>query len=141
MVLVLKAVLIMELLADTKAAHLLGGFKECMSFAYRICRSCMITKDEVQSRFTESDCVLRMPKEHFEECRKLTGLSNDPCFINTGINRLSILEEITEFSVVNGLPHDIMHDIFEGVANYELEYFLCCCLEEKLLPLQNLINV
>ena len=45
---------LLAFLADTKAAHLLGGFKESMSFAYRICRSCMITKDEAQSCFRES---------------------------------------------------------------------------------------
>ena len=98
----------------------------------------MITKDEAQSCFRESDCVLRTPEEHFEECQKLTGLSNYPCSINSGIYRLSILEEIPEFSVVNGLPHDIMHDIFEGVAYYELKYILCYCFQEKLFTVTEL---
>ena len=81
---------------------------------------------------------MRTSEENFEECQKLTGLSNDPCSINSGINRLSILEEIPEFSVVNGLPHDTMHDIFEGVANYELKYFFCYCLQEKLFTVTEL---
>lgn len=41
-----------------------------------------------------------------------------------GINRTSVLEEVPGFSVINGLPHDVMHDLFEGVVKYELSLFL-----------------
>ena len=122
---------LLAFLADTKAAHLLGGFKESMSFANRICRSCMATTTDVQSCIKESDCILRTPEVHFDDCQKLTGQANDPHSVRTGINRLSILEEVPEFSVVNGLPHDIMHDLFEGVVNYELKYFMSYCLDQK----------
>ena len=40
---------LLAFLADTPAAHLVGGFKGSMSFAYRICRTCMITKDSAQT--------------------------------------------------------------------------------------------
>ena len=45
-------------LADNLAAHLIGGFKESMSFSLRICRTCMITPDLMQlnRHFTESNC-------------------------------------------------------------------------------------
>ena len=45
-------------LADTLAIHALGGFKESMSFAYRICRSCMATTEQIQSDFHESNFEL-----------------------------------------------------------------------------------
>ena len=37
-------------IADTPAAGLVGGFKEGVGGAYRSCRSCMITCDQLCSR-------------------------------------------------------------------------------------------
>ena len=45
-------------LADTQAAHKVGGFKGSVSFAHRICRSCMATRDDTQSLFDESQFEL-----------------------------------------------------------------------------------
>ena len=42
------AVLLM--LADTLAAHQLGGFKVGVGFALRKCRSCMATWDDMQTK-------------------------------------------------------------------------------------------
>jgi hypothetical protein len=41
----------------------------------------------------------------------------------------SILE-VPGFSVVNGLPHDVLHDLFEGIVKYELLLFLPYCLSK-----------
>ena len=125
-------------LADTLAAHLLGGFKGSMSFAHRICRSCMITTEQAQTCFNESSCVLRTPETHFKQSQKLTGLPNDSNSVDYGINRLSILEEVPEFSVVNGLPHDLMHDIMEGVVPYELKCLLSYCVHNKIFTITEL---
>ena len=54
---------LLAFLADTLAAHLLGGFNGSMSFAHRICRTCMITKEAAQTCYSEDDsqCELRTP--------------------------------------------------------------------------------
>lgn len=36
---------LLAFLADNLAAHLIGGFKESMSFSLQTCRTCMITPD------------------------------------------------------------------------------------------------
>lgn len=59
---------LVALLADTLAAHLLGGFKGSMSFAQRICRTCMISPSQIDECFSEIDCELRNPETHFEQC-------------------------------------------------------------------------
>lgn len=66
---------LLAFLADTLAAHLLGGFKGSMSFAHRICRSCMVTKEQSQICFKERDsnCKLRTPEEHAIQCQLLRG--------------------------------------------------------------------
>lgn len=37
-------------LADTLAAHLLGGFKVGVGFSLRICRDCMAVKEDIQTK-------------------------------------------------------------------------------------------
>lgn len=50
----------------------------------------------------------------------------------------SILEEIPGFSVINGLPHDLMHDIFEGIVPYELKCLLAQCVMKKYFDMSEL---
>ena len=116
---------LLAFLADNLAAHQLGGFKESMSFAYRICRTCMATKDLSAKAFLESQFILRSAKEHTQQCKRLEGPLRDHYSITYGINRCSILNDISNFSVAQNLPHDIMHDLFEGVVPRELKALLC----------------
>ncbi len=37
-------------LADTLAAHQLGGFKVGVGFSLRICRDCMATREDIQTK-------------------------------------------------------------------------------------------
>lgn len=41
---------VMVLLADTLAAHQLGGFKVGVGFSLRKCRHCMATAEDIQSK-------------------------------------------------------------------------------------------
>ena len=101
-----------------------------MSFALRVCRSCMTTTQQMQNVFVESSCTLRTPETYLQQCT-LTGPLRDHYTTTFGINRLSLLEEIPGFSVVNGLPHDIMHDLFKGVVPYELKLLIRHCVQAK----------
>ena len=125
-------------LADTLAPHSVGGFKGSMSFALRICRSCMITTPQVKECLVESSCTLRTTETHFEQCSLLSGPLRDHYSTTFGINRLSKLEEVPSFSVIQGLPHDIMHDLFEGVVPYELKLLLCHCVHAKYFTVRKL---
>ena len=115
---------LLAFLADNLAAHAVAGFKESMSFALRVCRSCMVTSEQVSQILNESQCVLRDPESHHDQCQLLCG--NDATSNSTfyGINRRSILEDVPGFSVTTCLPHDILHDLFEGVVPYELKLFI-----------------
>ena len=123
-------VVLLAFLADNLAAHQIGGFKESMSFAYRICRSCMSTNEDARNKFSESMFALRTPDEHSKQCNDLKIDANE-FSKQYGINRESILESIPNFSVVENLPHDIMHDLLEGVIPHEIKallmYFILEC--------------
>jgi len=129
---------LLAFLADTAAAHALGGFKESMSFALRICRSCMITTPQLRECLVESNCLVRSSDTHYEQCSLLSGPLHDHYSTSFGVNRRSRLEEVPGFSVVNGLPHDIMHDLFEGVVPYELKLLLTHCVHAKYFTMDTL---
>ena len=60
--------------------------------------------------------------------------------VEYGINRTSILEEVPGFSVTTGLPHDIMHDLFEGVVHYELKLFFQYCTSNNFFSIETFNN-
>lgn len=129
---------LLAFLADNLAAHAVAGFKESMSFALRICRTCMVTPQLSQEVFNEDNCQLRNPETHFEQCQLLDGELRTHFSTTYGINRYSILEEAPDFSVATGIPHDIMHDLFEGVVPYELKHLISHCLQKKYFSLDML---
>ncbi len=88
-------------LADNLGAHLIGGFKESMSFAYRICHTCMATTAQIQTSFLESQFNLRTATEHMQQVKSL----NDATSVEYGINRPSELDKIPSFFMAQNLPH------------------------------------
>ena len=56
-----------------------------------------------------------------------------------GVNILLILCKSRYFSVIDGLPGDVMHDLLEGVLQYEFKEMLKIFInEEKYLTLDQL---
>ena len=129
---------LLAFLADTLAAHMVGGFKGSMSFALRVCRTCLITPQQLPSCFSETTCTVRTPEIHFNHCSVLEGPLQAHYSTSYGVNFYSILEDVPGFSVVNGLPHDIMHDLYEGIVPYELKLLLCYCLDQTFFTVDEL---
>ena len=98
----------------------------------------MITRALSQDCFEESGCILRNPETHFEQCALLNGPQSAHYSTSFGINRLSILEEIPGFSVTCGLPHDITHDLFEGVVQCQMKLLLCHCVHERFFTIEEM---
>lgn len=131
---------LLAFLADNLAAHLVGGFKQSMSFALRVCRMCMATTGELPELLSESDCNLRTTETHFEQCMLLSGPVAEHFSTSFGISEMSALEEVPGYSVINGLPHDLMHDLFESVVPYELKLLIKHCVSEKYFTIPQLNN-
>ena len=64
-------------LDDNLAAHLVGGFKQSMSFGFRVCQTCMVTSTLLQNCFSENNCILHESETHFEQCCLLNGPLHD----------------------------------------------------------------
>ena len=67
--------------------------------------------------------MLRTRESHEKQCGEVQAYGEH--FSKTyGINRKSILNDSWFYHVVGGLPADIMHDILEGVLQYEAKEML-----------------
>ena len=80
----------------------------------------------------EKDFQLRDKTTHEQYCRSIEEDSSGAASKEYGINRNSILNKLTYFHVCDGsmLP-DIMHDILEGVLQYETKVMLKTMVSRK----------
>lgn len=123
---------LLAFLADNLASHSLAGFKESFSFALRLCRTCLITKDDYKSCACSRDCTPRSDASHEQHCELVKGPMGAHYSTAYGVNRRSCLVDIPHFSLFEGgLPHDFMHDVLEGVALQEMSFLLNYCISEK----------
>ena len=135
---------VLYVLADTLAAHDIGGFKVGVGFSLRMCQMCLATKDQISTRvdtgicgsmfifkcvlypvfqFRSEDCTPRTPESYNYDCSLLDGPLYRENSITYGIKFCSPLNELNNFHVVDQLPQDIMHILLEGVLPYS--YYLC----------------
>ena len=71
--------------------------------------------------------LLQNLESHLEHCALINhqGPASDHYSKIYGINRLSGLLDVQAFSLFDGkMPHDMMHDVFEGVVPVELKLML-----------------
>lgn len=129
---------LLAFLADNLAAHEVGGFKESFSFSRRFCRSCMTDKEQSQEHFQEDQFLIRTAESHADQCSRLDGPQRSTVSVEFGINRVPLLSSLPYFSVIDGIPHDIMHDLYEGVIPYELKLLLTHCTSKSYFEVHTL---
>lgn len=119
---------LLAFLGDTLASNVVGGFKEGVGFAHRICRTCEATQDTSKALLRHQDCILRTDPEHRERCKQLalplTSAARQFWSREYGINEKSVLLDVPGFNIVSCLLHDPMNLLFEGVTMYETKLLL-----------------
>lgn len=98
----------------------------------------MATPDTLKTHFNSKKFKKRSLSDHENECKQLVpGPLCDHYSKIYGIIERSILLDVKHFPMMDwGLPHDIMHDLFEGVVQYEIKVLLLHCLEKKMFTLE-----
>ncbi len=111
---------ICQVVGDNLAMHALLGFTESFNSNY-FCRLCLTEKSDAQNVYSEDDPrVVVRDKASFEiHCRDIQ--SDTQLNSVYGIKRDSSLNTLQYFHVCSNFSFDIMHDILEGVAQYELK--------------------
>ena len=101
------------LVADNLAAHGLGGFFCNFSTVQRFRRFCNATKQGLIDDSNRKDWVLRTREDYDLKIRHL--LDNPLMASAYGLKSKSCLNELQFFRIVEGLPPDLAHDVFEGI--------------------------
>ena len=111
---------ISQIIGDNLGIHAILGYNESFSSTY-YCRLCMIDKMTAQTVYSEDhpSVVVRDVDSFERHCR---ALHLDPQLKSVyGLKRDSTLNTLKYFHVVNNVSVDIMHDLLEGVAQFELK--------------------
>lgn len=86
----------------------------------------MTPNSEISNCLIDDNCTLRNLESHIEHCALLElGATREHYSKIYGINCKSCLIDVPAFSLFDsGLPHDMMHDVFEGVVPVEIKQML-----------------
>lgn len=109
--------------ADTPAAQFLGGFKEGVGFATKICRTCDASKTDIKGKFIDGNFRRRTHAEHIERLEVMEEMSANARMYwsrNWGINSRSPLLDIGGVDLADCLVHDPMHVLSEGLLGKEV---------------------
>lgn len=124
---------LLAFLADNLASNALGGFKLSFSFSFRSCRTCLVTNSNISANFLSSSMELRTKDNHEYHCSLIHGPMSKHYSKTYGINNRSCLLDVLHFPIFGGgLPHDVMHDILEGIAPLEIKLLLLYYTKQSL---------
>lgn len=110
-----------QITGDNLALNSLLGFVESFS-ATNWCRFCLTTKEETQVKFKEDEpgITLRSKELHTEHCQ---ALQNDLQPLVYGVKKDCVFNSLSYFHSTENFAVDIMHDLLEGIVQYELKLF------------------
>ncbi len=98
---------------DNLSMHMLGGFQTYFNSG-RICRSCMVDYTDIAENFIEDEFQLRDRNVHQYHLQAISQNALNSSIYGV-IKKCSFEEELDNFDITQSLPHDIMHDVLEGV--------------------------
>ena len=98
---------------------------------YMFTDACIYAIKLYYPQFTAEECTPRTKAMHERLCGSLGGPAHKEVATTYGVNRNSILNDLSYFHVTSGLPPDLMHDIFEGVAVIEIKCMLSVFVQVK----------
>jgi len=129
---------ICQVIGDNLGMHSILGFTESFSGHYS-CRLCLTEKDDIQLVHNEDDfrVVLRDRSIYDQHCSEL---ESDPQLKSThGLKRSSTLNSLQYFHVCHNYSLDVMHDLLEGVVQFEMK-LLFEYLSEKFVTRSELLS-
>ncbi|XP_059362352.1 uncharacterized protein LOC132101422 isoform X1 [Carassius carassius] len=130
---------IAQVTGDNLGLHSLLGYVESFS-ANNFCRFCLVDKQTSQTVFRDDDprITLRNKALHDQHCNDLMV---DPTLPSTfGVKRQCLFNDLQYFHVSENYAVDIMHDILEGVGQFELKLLFAYLSDNKIISKTDVCN-
>jgi hypothetical protein len=122
-----------RVLGDNLGLNEILGFTKGFN-ANKFCRLCPIEKSDSKRKPISTEEDLRTIEDYEEEVQendsKLTGIYDECC-----------LNVLRNFHCTSNIVCDILHDVFEGLAKYDLAMCLQMLIKDKTLPDVTLENI
>ena len=111
---------VIQVTGDNLGLHSLFGLVESFNARY-CCRFCLAEKEDFQTEFSEEapKIVLRTKEAHSAHCQEMANKPSLPYVF--GVKRSCLLNSLTYFHTTENYSVDVMHDLLEGVAQFELK--------------------
>ncbi|XP_050988379.1 uncharacterized protein LOC127179124 [Labeo rohita] len=114
---------IVQITGDNLGLHCLFGFVESFR-ARNSCRFCLTEREDYQTVFCEdeSNVIFRTKETHLRHCEAIQA---DPTLPHVyGVKRTCLLNSLQYFNISDNFSVDVMHDVLEGIAQFELKLVL-----------------
>lgn len=115
---------LVSVVGDTLAMHDMFGLLS--PSANKLCRICHATRDDIQTKFTEGEYVMRDIETHELHVHEAERMRNR--IPMTGVKKGCMLNELRFFHTTTNYNFDIMHDLLEGVCPFEIKLLLNRCI-------------
>jgi hypothetical protein len=112
-----------QILGDNLGLNSLLGYTESFS-ANHYCRMCRVHKQNVSQLFIEDQSLLRNVNNYIADVH-VANVSE------TGVKHNAIWNEISGYHVTENWAFDIMHDLLEGVCNYDMRHIINYLVNSK----------
>nr|XP_018905242.1 PREDICTED: uncharacterized protein LOC109035885 [Bemisia tabaci] len=103
---------LITLIGDNLGLNCIGGFSQNFSTSNYFCHICKAHKDEVKYLVREAEHLLRTVPNYRSDLMKNNSR-------NTGIKERCILNDLPNFHIILSCAVDPMHNIYEGIAQYD----------------------
>ncbi|PIK48988.1 hypothetical protein BSL78_14139 [Apostichopus japonicus] len=129
-----KKGIITQFSADNLGANSLFGFVESFS-ARHYCRLCLTSREDAQLLYSEKNMQMRDKDSHNLHVQQAEQLETVHV---QGVKRGSILNSCASFHILRNFSLDVMHDLLEGVVQFEIKLVLSYLISDRESPLMTL---
>lgn len=114
---------------DNLGMNSILGFEESFN-AHYFCRFCRMSKEETKTQCIQNSSIVRTNANYRSDSQNQAH----------GIKEMCVFNVIRDFSVVENISFDLMHDVLEGICRYEIAYILDDFINKKKYFTLNHIN-
>jgi len=117
-------------IGDNLGVHEICGFVKSFVANYP-CRFCKASLNQIRYQTVEDKQLLRTVREYTNDLQK-----NDVSV--TGLTEICVWNQLDSFHILQNMSCDIMHDVFEGVCQYDMSKLILHFIQSNLFTLEDL---
>lgn len=125
--------------ADNLGGNSLFGFVECFVATY-FCRYCTASKEKCSKMIKEDKKLIRNVNQYMKHHREFEKerAHNKKLTHHCGVKHISCLTKLKYYNMFDNMTFDAMHDLLEGVGQYDLKFVGKYMISQKLLTLEEI---